>query len=59
MNKLEANSKSHWFVWRMFRDEFREWYGMVSVLELTSNRQIISRIQKIESLLTEVLRHGV
>ena len=57
--KIKVNTQNHWFVWRLFRDEFREWYGMVSVLELASNRQIITRIQNIESLLTEVLRNGV
>ena len=56
--KIKVNAQNHWFVWRLFRDEFREWYGMVSVLELASNRAIITRIQKIEKLLTEALHHG-
>ncbi len=56
--KIKVNTQNHWFVWRLFRDEFREWYGMVSVLELASNRAIITRIQKIEKLLAEALRHG-
>lgn len=52
------NEKRHWFAWKLFRDEFRDWYGSISVLELSSNREIISGIQTIEKTLTEILSHG-
>lgn len=37
-----------------FRRQFREWYGNLSVLELSVNSQLARKIQKIESLLEEM-----
>jgi len=38
-----------------FRRKFREWYGCLSVLELTVNSSLTRKIQDIESLLKEMM----
>lgn len=48
----------HLFAWKLFRDEFRNMYGAVSVVELCSNQELVRRVQDVENALKEVLQHG-
>lgn len=48
-------TETNWFVWKFFREEFRQMYGSVSVAELATNRVLSNHIQKIETALREVM----
>lgn len=37
------------------RRQFREWYAVLSVLELCTNSQLTRKIQKIENLIEEMM----
>jgi len=39
---------------QQFRRQFRDWYGGLSVLELSVNSSLIHKIKKIESLINEM-----
>ena len=38
-----------------FRRQFRDWYGSISVLELTTNTQLIKKISEIEIIIEKII----
>lgn len=41
------------------RDEFRRWYGRLSVTELVSNKRLVEEIEAIERMLSPMLGGAV
>ena len=41
-------------IYRMLKDEFREWYGMVSIEEIMSNVELIKAIESTEKVFTSL-----
>ena len=41
------------------RDEFRRWYGRLSVTELVSNKRLVEEIEAIERMLSPMLGDAV
>ena len=39
---------------KVLKDEFRQWYGILSVEEIITNQPLISSIEQIEKLITRV-----
>lgn len=39
---------------KVLKDEFRQWYGILSVEEIITNQPLISSIEQIEKLISKI-----